>query len=88
MESWSVSVISDFSDPSASPTSTATDVPSASPSSTQKPTAEPSPTAIHTPFGGSANANLALEIIGAIVIVAVVAIGLLVYFRKRRNSHE
>lgn len=61
-------------------------LPSSSPPQTQQstPTLEPSPTDSPFPTTETSNPNLILEMAGVIVI-AIVVMGLLVYFRKRRG---
>jgi len=61
--------------------------PSASPSptQTQQATAEPTQSASPTPFKEADNPNPSLEIISIVAVVAIVAVGLPVYFRKKRG---
>ena len=74
MESWSVSVISDFSDPSPSP--------SPSQTQTQQPTSEPTQPAHST---SPPNHNLIIITAGVVAAIVVVAVGGLVYFKKRKG---
>ena len=64
-----------------------TDMPSSSVSPTQQPTPEPSQTASPTPIQEAGNSNFTLEIIG-FVAIAIVAVGLFVYFYRREGMKK
>jgi len=76
--------------PTPSPSHSPSPIPTVSPimtpseSPTQQPKTEPSLTASPTPFEETSNASLTLLIAG-VVVIAIVVVGLLVYFRKRRG---
>lgn len=72
----------DTSTPSPSPSPATTQTPSPSPS--QQPTIATSIATSPTPIEETGNANIALEIAG-VIMIAIVAVGLLVYFRRRRG---